>query len=277
MRTALLPFALAVAFAAVAAGARADGIVTSPGAETGWGGVLASGGKLRYVAIPGRRETTVAVVSVRGGRVLRWGAIRGSFGVPLVAYDGTTGGLTGDGKTVVLATPTSNPAGVSRFPIVATKTLRVRSIVALRGSWSFDAVSPNASTLFLVQYLDTGPNARYRVRAFDLKANRLIPGAIVDRLEEEAVMRGQPATRATSSDGMWAYTLYARQKHEPFVHALDTVRREAFCIDLPLRLPQPKQMELRLKLAGGGRSLSIRFEGKALASIDTRSFAVRRS
>ena len=90
-------------------------------------------------------------------------------------------------------------------------------------------------------------------------------------------MGGEPVTRATSSDGRWAYTLYARQKREPFVHALDTVRQEAFCIDLPLRLPQPKQMELRLKLTDRGGSLSVRQGRTSLAAIDTRSFAVRRS
>ena len=59
-------------------------------------------------------------------------------------------------------------------------------------------------------------------------------------------MRGEPGTRATSADGRWAYTLYARQKHAPFVHALDTARRQAYCIDLPLDVGRAEQMTLRL-------------------------------
>ncbi len=279
MKSFIASFATALAVVAVfaATSVGAGGPVTSPGAETGWNGVVGPKGGVRYVAFPVRQETILAAVRVRGGRVLRWGVIRGGYGVPLVAFDGSTSGVTADGKSLVLATPTGNPGPVSRFPIVSIKDLRVRTVVTLRGSWSYDAVSPDGSTLYLVEYFANGPNARYRVRAFDLDANQLMPGAIVDRLEEEAVMRGQPVTRAMSSDGRWAYTLYARQTGEPFVHALDTVRREAFCIDLPLRLGQPKQMGLRLRLAADGRTLSVRRDGASVASIDTRTFDVRKA
>jgi hypothetical protein len=88
-------------------------------------------------------------------------------------------------------------------------------------------------------------------------------------------MDGQPVTRATSSDGRWAYTLYAREKNDPFVHALDTVRREAFCVDLPLRLAQPRQMELRLRLTRDGSTLSV-VRHRPVAVIDTTSWRVER-
>jgi hypothetical protein len=276
MKTFLILLCLMAAAAVAAVGARADGVVTSPGAETGWEGALAPGGKVRYVALVGRgNETIVAAVRLPGGRVVRWGALRGAYGVPLVAYDGTKGGLTADGKTLVLASPTTNPGGVSRFPILSTRTLRVRTTVALRGRFSFDAVSPDASTLYLVQYLGLGPFVPYRVRIYDLEAGRLLEGALVDRLEKEATMRGQPVTRTTSPDGRWAYTLYGRQKHEPFVHALDTVRREAFCIDLPLELGQAKQMALRLRLVDGDRRLSVIAGARVVAEVDTTTFEVR--
>ena len=71
---------------------------------------------------------------------------------------------------------------------------------------------------------------------------------MIDRLVSKAIMGGQPATRATTPDGRWAYTLYARRNGKPFVHALDTARRKAFCIDLPLKLAEPEQMRLRLRL-----------------------------
>jgi len=270
--------AIGTAAMIVTAGSGAGGgVVTSPGAETGWEGALAPGGQVRYVALVGDgRETIVAAVRVRGGRVVRWAHLRGAWGVPLVAYDGTKGGLTADGKTLVLSAPTPNPGPISRFPLLSTRTMSLRTTVTLRGRFAFDAVSPDASTLFLVEYFGIGPNVPYRVRVYDVEAGRLLTGAIVDRLEKEAIMLGQPATRATSPDGRWAYTLYARQKGEPFVHALDTVRREAFCIDLPLRLGQAKQMKLRLRIATGGRTLSVRRGGSLVASIDTRTFVVRK-
>jgi len=276
MKTLISLVITVVAVVGVAAGAgAAGGPVTSPGAETGWKGIVGPKGGVRYVALTGSRETIVAAVRVRGGRILRWGVIRGGYGIPLVAFDGTTSGLSADGRTLVLAGPTANPGPVSRFPIVAVKDLRVRTTITLRGSWAYDAISPDASTLFLVEYSGTGPGASYRVRAFDVQADRLLPEPIVDRNIGEKLMRGQPVTRTVSADGRWAYTLYARQKHEPFVHALDTARRKAYCIDLPLELGQSKQMALRLRLVDGSRRLAVRAGTRVVADVDTRTFEVR--
>jgi hypothetical protein len=110
---------------------------------------------------------------------------------------------------------------------------------------------------------------------FDLETGRLGRGAIVDRLEKESVMGGQPVTRATSPDGRWAYTLYARPG-EPFVHALDTARSEAYCIDLPLRLGEVKQWGLRLGIAPDG-TLAVRRGRSTVAVVNTKTFIVRRS
>lgn len=272
-------FALVLAAAAVTAGgANANGSPYSPGLVYGWSGVGAQSSGVRFVAFGMPRSTIVAAVRARDGHVLQSNVVRGSYGVPLVSYDGTSGGLSGDGKSLALASygPFPGQAGKTRFVLLSTRTLDVLREVLLSGSWSFDAISPDGSMLYLVEHISAGSKPRYRVRSYDLKARRLIPGAIVDRLENESVMDGQPVTRAASSDGRWAYTLYAREKHEPFVHALDTVRREAFCIDLPLRLGQTKQMELRLRLAAGRSTLSVTRNGRPLAAIDTRSFEVQR-
>jgi hypothetical protein len=244
----------------------------------GWSGVGAQSSGLRFVAFGMPKSTIVAAVRARDGQVLHSKVVRGSYGVPLVSYDGTSGGLSGDEKSLALASygPYPGQAGKTRFVVMSTRTLDVLREVVLTGSWSFDAISPDGSMLYLVEHISAGQNPRYRVRSYDLRARRLVPGAIVDRLENESVMDGQPVTRATSSDGRWAYTLYAREKHEPFVHALDTVTREAFCVDLPLRLGQARQMELRLRLAAGRSTLSVTRNGRSLAAIDTRSFEVQR-
>ena len=151
----------------------------------------------------------------------------------------------------------------------------MRRDIALRGSWSYDAVSPDAETLFLVEHISVGASPRYRVRALDVASGRLFPKPIVDPRENEALMRGQPATRVSSSDGRWAYTLYGRPKNEPFVHALDTERARAFCIDLPLELSQDKQMSLRLRLGRRGRRLAVRSGSAIVAEVDTKTFEVR--
>lgn len=272
-------FALVMTVAAVTvAGAQANGSPYSPGLVYGWNGVGAQNGGLRFVAFGMPKSSIVAAVRARDGHVVRSAVIRGFYGVPLVSYDGTAGGLSGDGESLVLASygPLPGEAGKTRLVVLNTKTLAVVRFVVLRGSWSYDAVSPDGSMLYLVEHISAGQNPRYRVRSYDLRANRLIPGAIVDRIEREAVMGGQPVTRATSSDGRWAYTLYARAKSEPFVHALDTVRRQAFCIDLPLRLGQARQMGLRLRLVGDDRRLVVRAGARTVADVDTRTFQVRK-
>jgi hypothetical protein len=62
-------------------------------------------------------------------------------------------------------------------------------------------------------------------------------------------MTGMPLTRALSPDGRWAYTLYAGGE-EQFVHALDTARSRAYCIDLP-GVPAEDAGMLRLVARGG--------------------------
>jgi hypothetical protein len=274
-----LSLTLVTAFALVAiaaGGAGANGSPYSPGLVYGWSGVGAHDSPVRFVAFGMPKSTIVAAVRARDGHVLRSGVVQGFYGVPLVTYNGTSGGLSGDGRRLVLASygPRPGSAGATRFVVLDTRTLEPVLRVVLRGSWSFDAISPSGSTAYVVEHLSVGPNPRYRVRILDLAAGGRLRGAIVDRLESEEVMGGEPTARATTTDGRWAYTLYARRKAEPFVHALDTVRREAYCIDLPLDLGYQAQWGLRLKLADGGQALGVRSGRTSVAEIDTESFDV---
>jgi hypothetical protein len=274
MRTRLLAV-LALALLAAAPAASGDG-GPSPGAITGWNGVLSPTGHVRYVALTAAASTTVAAVEVDGGRILQYRTLRGLYGIPLVANDGTTGGLSADATTLVLA-PFGTPlqAGqVSRFAVVTPdKFFRVRRIVTLRGAFSFDAVSPTGRMLYLIEYLASGTTLTYRVRAYDVVRGKLVPGSIVDRREPDERMQGAPVTRASSRDGVWAYTLYSRPAGKPFVHALDTRHAQAYCIDLPW---QASQLALQnVKLTAGAGRLVIHDRAGRLASVDTKSWKVK--
>ena len=279
MRVAIAFVVVTIAAGTLATGASGNGSPYSPGLTYGWDGVHAPGSDVRFVTLGTQRSTVVAAIRLRGGRVIRSWALRGFYGVPLVAYDGTPGGLSGDRRSLVVASygPLPGDAGSTRFAVLDTRTLRPRRLVELRGSWSYDAVSPDGKHLYLVEHLSAGPDARYRVRLYDLATRRLLPGAIVDRRENDALMRGQPVTRATSKDGRWAYTLYARRQQPPFVHALDTTRRQAVCVDLALDLTLRKQMGLRLRLRDGGHTLVVGVAREELARIDLDALAARRS
>jgi hypothetical protein len=72
-----------------------------------------------------------------------------------------------------------------------------------------------------------------------------------------------------------AYTLYDGGGAQPFIHALDTARATARCIDItglePAALPR-----LRLHLGDGGRLVTVVDRARTLASVDTRTLSVRR-
>jgi hypothetical protein len=269
MRTSFVAM-LAVALLVAAPAASGDG-GPSPGAITGWNGVLSLNGAFRYVALTANAATTVAAVEVEGGRVLDYSTFKGLFGVPLVAYDGSTSGLSADGSTLVL-TGFGGPA-VSRFLVLSPKHLRVRNRIALRGTFSFDAISPSGRMLYLIQYLPSASWTNYRVRAYDLARGKLRPGSIVDRREPAEKMQGSPVTRATSSDGIWAYTLYARGEAKAFVHALDTRHARAFCVDLPFAGEQQALNGIRMSAAHG--KLVLRDYAGKLAAVDAETFRVK--
>lgn len=265
--------ALVIAAAIAVGTAGANGSPYSPGLVEGWDGVLAPGGKVRYVTLATSSSTVVAAIRTRDGRVLRTRALPGYYGVPLVAYDGSSGGVSGDGERLVVASygPLPGSPGTTRMAVLGTRSFRVRRLVVLGGSWSFDAIAPDGSKLYLTEHVRAGKRPVYRVRSYDVDTG-LLRGAVVDRLENEEEMGGEPVTRVSSREGRWAYTLHARRDAEPFVHALDTARREAYCIDLPLDLAFDSQWQLRMRLRAG--SLAVRLGHEHVATVDTRSWEV---
>ena len=278
----MIRLALGLALAAPAsAAALAAGGGPAPGVAQQGSGILAPSGAVRYVAVGAIGRTTVAAVRVRGGALVRATAIRGDFGIPVVAFDGARGGLSADGRTLVLASfpPLPGARAVTRFAVLSTKTFRFRPILTLRGAFSFDAISPDGSTLFLIEYLQYDPRSSktvYRVRAYDLAARRLVPAAVVDKREAGEDMLGSPVTRATSGDGAWAYTLYGKTVGHAFVHALDTRHRNAVCIDLPWKNALAALGNVRMALTPDGAQLVLRQRATGrLAAIDTKTFALK--
>ena len=256
-RRLLLP--LVVAVLVTAPSALADGGASAPGVQGG-GGVLSPGGDVRYVAVGGQSDTVVEAIRVVDGAVLRWTARPGGWGIPSVAIDGSTGGVSRDGTALVLATTTPGfPLRKrSSFEVLSATNLRFLRRIDLEGDFSYDALSPDFSKLYLIQHVSRHDLNRYVVRAYDLDRKRLLPGRIADRTQRGWVMAGWPLTRATSADGRWVYTLYTRPDGYPFVHALDTVRGVAHCVGIPWHGSQNALWRLRMSLRDGGRTLSLR-------------------
>jgi hypothetical protein len=224
--------------------------------------------------MPAWNHTFVEAVTTRGGHVVRSTFLRGAFGIPFVAVDGTTGGLARNGRRLVLgqAPYGRQPPAYTRFVVLDRRNFHVQSRLRLRGSWAFDAISPRGSLLYLIQYRGSpgAVNASYAVRAYNLNTHRLYPGAIVDRREPDEKMTGQPVTRV--EPGAWAYTLYSRTGKRPFVHALDTAHRRAFCVDLPWRNSARWINLVRMRIRGG--ELLLRRDGKVIARVDRKTLEV---
>jgi hypothetical protein len=198
--------------------------------------------------------------------------LAGEWGFPRVAFDGSTGGLSVDGGTLVLAQMThGQPASPTKFAVLAPRTLQVRRIVSLPGQFAFDALSPNGKRMYLIQYVTVVGQLRYRVRAYDLQSGRLLKRVIADKRSGWTAMEGMPLARATGDGGSWVYTLYGSET-KTFVHALNAAQGYALCIDLPLG----PQTVSRLRLDGGRLSVVDR-GGTERAAIDTASLQVVRS
>jgi hypothetical protein len=220
-------------------------------------------GNVAYITRAGAHSTRL-IEHARYGGPLRERRLRGSFSIPAVAYDGSPSGLSADGRKLILISPRKRfPRRHTTFAVVDPRALTVRRHIALRGDFSFDAISPDGRTMYLIEY-SARDLARYAVRAYDLRGRRMLPKRVVDPDEADEPMTGVPVTRVASADGRWAYTLYDNGRHS-FVHALDTAERTAVCIDLDV----PKAWGAGLQLRGS--RLDVVSGTRVLASIDTRT------
>jgi hypothetical protein len=278
-------------------------------------GATVSGLPYRYIAVspynpyraeisdrPSRSFTVVGRIEKRGGRLKRWWHLPGSYSIPAAAEDDQAGGLAPDGSRLVLSRfsriypPRATELAILdtrlylRHPRRGSRPRHAIRRVRLAGSFSFDAISPNGSTVYLIEYLKPYYGSPYQVRALDAKSGELLPEPIVDPAEPEEMMEGVAISRATSPGGRWAYTLYSgpetrqgKRTGEPFIHALDTAAGRAVCIDLPqLRGRRSTDPFPLLRIGQDGRRLDVieREPGaedpRVLLSVDTRSFEVSR-
>lgn len=260
--------AIACAAVPVAAG---DGGGPSPGLAWGGSGIASPDGQIHYVAVQGRNETIVEAVGTRGS-VRTYASLRGSYGIPYVTAGGQVGGLSRDGRRLVVASY-PGPGDATLFAVLKTGTLAVARRFRLPGSWAYDALSPDGRTLYLIQYFQGRSTQRYLVRAYDLARGRLYRQVVSDR-REAGTMTGFPLTRTTSADGDWVYTLYVKGNGSAFVHALDAADRKAVCVDLPWRKLDTSK-PVGLWLSRDGWTLHVRqIAAGRRAAIDIRTWKV---
>jgi hypothetical protein len=255
--------------ASVAASLVGPAVVSaSPGAAS----VAVAGDPYVYMVAPAGDSTVVTQIRASDRTAVATRRIRGHFELPAAFGDRAHEGLSHDGRTLVLA---ERPhAGATRFALLDARRLKLRRLVALRGVFGYDAMSPDASTLYVIRYLS--PDRRhYAVQAMNTSATRPALTTVVEKGEPGEQMSGLPISRATSRDGNWVYTLYDGAGKTPFVHALATADRFTVCIDVDALAGRSDLASLDLKLSRNAPTLSVTTtNGKPLALINTASYQV---
>jgi DNA-binding beta-propeller fold protein YncE len=264
--------ALAVTALLAAPAARADGPLF---ATVGDPGVVTPDGAMRYVALPAGNATSIEQIDTRGGHVVTWATLAGVWGTASVGYGPSTDGqgLSHDGRTLVLAQAGAPLGATTTFLVLDAKRLLVRDRIVLKGQFAFDALSPDASRLYVIQFA-RDDQLHYVVRAYDMATHRLLPGRIADKTQQGWVMQGSASSRVASPDGRWVYTLYSNPTGYGFVHALDTVDGVAHCVGIPVTDPAAVDI-LRMRLHGSQLTLGWH-DGRVFRTIDTQTWRLTR-
>jgi hypothetical protein len=265
----LLALAVGLAAAATSAAKEIGAVGAAQGVVT-----EQDGASYRYVTVNPRTRPALTVVEridMSDGAIDRWWYLRGSYVVPAVAYDGSAGGLSADGRTLALVNfSRAYPLPPTKVAILDTdvylrhprpgqqRPQHAIRYLNLRGQFAFQAISPNGSKLYLRHYRtrDRGSSHDRRSDDFDLWALDTGNGGLAPRplvvSNSGRPLEGLPISAATSPDGRWAYGLYDGDMHRPFLLALDTVTGRVLRVDLPGlgRLRNPYLLKLRLDSAG---------------------------
>jgi hypothetical protein len=265
------------ALAALAVAAGSAYAVGQPPVALDQGGTVASpDGSVRYVLRHANLQTSIRAVAP-GGKTLRTTSLSGLWGVTPLTINNQNGGVSHDGRMLVVAQVGSGASNGTRFAVLHTDFQQEPQTVSLPGEFAFDALSPDNKRLYLIERRGTnGSPFGYRVRLYDLAARQLQPG-VVAATETPEPMAGLPLSRAESSTGRWAYTLYTKTNGLAFVHALDTMTARAWCIDLPWKAGNHNaeaEWNLRLKLNATGRALLVTNGLRTVATIATKGLKV---
>ena len=226
-------------------------------------------------------RTTLTFLTVQPGFGGWKTDIDGVWQLPTVGLEPMPAGVSVNKSTTVLVELVpGGPPGTTRFAIVRRDPLggSKSGVIELKGSFDYDAISPDGSSLYVVEHLGAAPDHRYQVRVVDVATGVLKDTIIADKRNLDEAMAGWPIAQLVRPDGM-VFTLYRGAEH-PFIHALNTVEAWAVCIDLPADNADDAMAALDwgLGAAPDGHAIFAANATLGLAvDVDPRELAVRRS
>ena len=149
-----------IAVAAPPSTVAASGFAGAADIDTTGIGITDPGSGARFFALSEGRGTALlridpdAAPGAQAMKEIRVGeALKFPLKIPAVAMDGTTSGLSADGKSLVLADPYVVPGqAATRMVLVDTDRMRIAKQIRLNGAFAFDAISPDGSRIYLIRY-----------------------------------------------------------------------------------------------------------------------------
>jgi hypothetical protein len=169
-------------------------------------------------------QTGATVATLQLGRAYR---------LPDAGAGGLPGGLSANGGWLVVE---SYDAAVNDLPtathlvLIQTPALKVARRIDLDGFFNFDAVSNDGNRLYLIELLHGN---QYYVRLYDVGGAALDPNHVIDKSDGAAAMSGLRLAGVGSRAGAWLFSMYVRDRANPFIHALNLETPFALCLDLP--------------------------------------------
>ena len=162
------------------------------------------------------------------GHTLAQSSIPAGYQLPNLGQ-GPTAGLSPNGQWLVL---TRAMGGTTSFLVGASSLSRSFATVQLKGDYTFDAISNDGQSLYLIQKM--GDPNHYQVRLYDLASQSLAVQPIADKREPSEPMNGIRGDSLADPHGNYVFTVYARS-NGPFIHALPLGQPLAWCLDLPAK------------------------------------------
>lgn len=253
----------------------ADGaaLFSAPGGQ-----VSPDGSVVVHSEMLGGQRTRVVALDASSGST-RWStSIDGEYAVRLVAEGGTAAVL---GTALHEGASPYSPEGRLRTDLVVVTPSGSRDY-DLEGNFEPEAMSLDASSVFVIQYTPPLAPESYQVRRLDLASGKV--GDVFTPDEElQQEMGGTARTQVASTDGRRLYTLYTLTSRDgshsdAFIHVLDLDEQWAHCIDLPAGFSGAGGESTALALSTDGSRLYVADRsGGLVSSIDTESLETTRT
>ena len=224
----------------------------------------------------GAARTTLRELDPTTGGELRTLVIGGRWALPST-YGAAPTGFSTDGSWLVLAAPQTRAGSLtmSAFVVIDTVHASLARTVVAPGDHTFDAISADGRSLYVVEHL--GAPAQYRVRVAGGAGTVLSVAPIVDLKIAAPQMNGIYHSSVALPGGTWNYGLYFSPTKGAFIHALNTSQLYAQCIlDVPDGGPGVRAAWSMLLSPVGGHLYLVNGPAGIIADVGPQSLRLER-